>query len=76
VATDLDDGEEPVLRRTGPFLYLRLRRTTMGPASLDAWATRLEPFLDDGVDCFVFLRHDGDGESALLAERLFHLLTG
>jgi uncharacterized protein YecE (DUF72 family) len=75
VATDHDEADEPVLRRTGPFLYLRLRRTTTGPGSIDAWAARLEPFLDDGVDCFVILRHDEDGGSALLAERLVDLLA-
>ena len=39
--TDLDDAETPPdIRRTGPFLYLRLRRTTYDDAALDAWARR------------------------------------
>ncbi len=67
--TDLDDQEEtPDIRRTGPFLYLRLRRSVYDEAALDAWAARLVPFLDDGMDAYVVLRHDEDGSNALLAE--------
>ena len=66
--TDLDDREEtPDIRRTGPFLYLRLRRTTYDDAALDAWAARIAPFLDDGMDAYVLFRHDEDGTSALHA---------
>lgn len=68
-ATDLDDLDAPPdIRRTGPFLYLRLRRTTYDEAALDAWARRLVPFLDDGLDAYVLFRHDEDGTSALHAE--------
>ena len=67
--TDLDDQEDPPdIRRTGPFLYLRLRRRVYDEAALDAWARRLVPFLDDGMDAYVMFRHDEDGSSALLAE--------
>jgi len=67
--TDLDDQDEtPDIRRTGPFLYLRLRRTAYDDAALDAWARRLVPFLDDGMDAYVLFRHDEDGTSALHAE--------
>ena len=75
VATDQDDADEPVLRRIGPFLYLRLRRTTITDADLDRWAARIRPFLDDGLDAYVFLRHDADGTNALLAERLEWMLS-
>jgi uncharacterized protein YecE (DUF72 family) len=67
--TDLDDQPEiPDIRRTGPFLYLRLRRTAYDDAALDAWAARVMPFLDDGMDAYVLFRHDDDGTSALHAE--------
>jgi uncharacterized protein YecE (DUF72 family) len=67
--TDLDEQESaPDIRRTGPFLYLRLRRTDYDEAALDAWARRLVPFLDDGLDAYVLFRHDDDGTSALPAE--------
>lgn len=68
-ATDIDGLETPPdIRRTGPFLYLRLRRRTYDDAALDAWAERLVPFLDDGMDAYVMFRHDEDGASARLAE--------
>jgi len=67
--TDLDEQETPPdIRRTGPFLYLRLRRTSYRDAELDAWAARLVPFLDDGMDAYVIFRHDDDGASAVHAE--------
>jgi uncharacterized protein YecE (DUF72 family) len=67
--TDLDELDTPPdVRRTGPFLYLRLRRTAYDEAALDAWARRLVPFLDDGLDAYVLFRHDEDGTSALHAE--------
>jgi uncharacterized protein YecE (DUF72 family) len=66
--TDLpDDPEPPVLRRTGPFLYLRLRRRDYGSDDLAAWAARLEPFLTAGDDVYVFFRHDEVGRGAELA---------
>jgi uncharacterized protein YecE (DUF72 family) len=67
--TDLDELEEaPDIRRTGPFLYLRLRRTAYDEAALDTWARRLVPFLDDGLDAYVVFRHDNDGASAIHAQ--------
>lgn len=69
-ATDVDDADEPALRRTGGFLYLRLRRSAYDEATLDTWARRIAPFVADGMDAFIFLRHDGDGRNARLAESL------
>ena len=69
-ATDLDDRDQPDLRLTGRLIYLRLRRTSYSESELAAWADRLAAFLEAGVDCFVFLRHDASGESALGALRL------
>ena len=67
-ATELpEDSEPPTLRRTGPFLYLRLRRHDYDERELTAWAARLEPFLAAGDDAFVFFRHDEAGRGAELA---------
>jgi uncharacterized protein YecE (DUF72 family) len=69
--TDLDELDAaPDIRRTGPFLYLRLRRTAYDEPALDAWARRLVPFLDDGLDAYVLFRHDEDGTSTVHAEGL------
>ena len=56
-----EDEEPPTIRRTGDRLYLRLRRHEYDAPAIDAWAKRLEPFLSDGVDAFVFFRHDDVG---------------
>jgi len=76
VTTDLpDDPEPPTIRRSGPFLYLRLRRPDYTRDELDAWLARLEPFLADGLDAFVFFRHDEVGRGAELALELAALAT-
>ena len=68
VATDRDeDAEPPALRRSGPLLYLRLRRLDYTPAELERWLARLEPFLADDLDAYVFFRHDEVGRGAELA---------
>jgi uncharacterized protein YecE (DUF72 family) len=74
VATDVDDADEPDLRRIGDALYVRLRRRAYDEADLARWAARLEAFLDDGLDVYAFFRHDEDGTSALRAEALGRLL--
>ncbi|MEO8437431.1 MAG: DUF72 domain-containing protein [Chloroflexota bacterium] len=67
-ATELpEDAEPPTLRRTGSFLYLRLRRNDYTDAELATWAARLEPFLSAGDDAYVFFRHDEVGRGAELA---------
>ena len=73
-ATDLDEEDPPDLRVTAAFVYLRLRRSRYSELELQAWAARLEPFLSDGLDAFVFFRHDEDGESPLRAERLLAMV--
>jgi uncharacterized protein YecE (DUF72 family) len=62
-----EDDLPPTLRRTGPFLYLRLRRHDYDREELARWADRLEPFRADGLDVFVFFRHDEVGRGAELA---------
>ena len=70
-ATEDDNDERPPdLRRTGPFMYLRLRRNDYTPGELDAWRDRLEPFIAAGDDAFVFFRHDETGRGAELALEL------
>jgi uncharacterized protein YecE (DUF72 family) len=73
-ATDLDDADPPDLRLTGRSIYLRLRRRAYTDADLAGWADRLTAFLDSGSDCYVFFRHDANGESALRAVMLRQML--
>ena len=67
---DPDEPSPPTLRRTGPFLYLRLRRHDYAPDEIATWADRLAPFLDAGDDAFVFFRHDPVGRGPELALEL------
>jgi uncharacterized protein YecE (DUF72 family) len=74
VATDREDVDEPpTLRRSGPFLYLRLRRPDYTEDELRRWLDRLEPFLADGLDAYVYFRHDDVGRGAELALGLLAL---
>jgi uncharacterized protein YecE (DUF72 family) len=71
--TPLTEGavrEPPTIRRTGSFLYLRLRLHDYDAAALDAWAARIEPFLAAGDDVYVFFRHDAVGRAGELAVEL------
>jgi uncharacterized protein YecE (DUF72 family) len=70
VVTETDDAPDPPVTVTAPFVYLRLRRSLYGRADLDAWAARLEPFLADGRDAYVFFRHDEHGATPRLAAAL------
>ena len=71
VTTDHEaDQEPPTIRRTGSFLYLRLRRPDYPADELVRWRDRLEPFLADGVDAYVYFRHDDVGRGAELALEL------
>jgi uncharacterized protein YecE (DUF72 family) len=65
-----EDAEPPTIRRTGRFLYLRLRRHDYTSVELAAWAARLEPFLTAGDDVYVFFRHDDVGHGPELAIEL------
>jgi uncharacterized protein YecE (DUF72 family) len=64
------EREPPIVRRTGSFLYLRLRLHDYDAAALDAWAGRIEPFLSAGDDVYVFFRHDPVGRAGELALQL------
>jgi uncharacterized protein YecE (DUF72 family) len=71
-----DDAGPPTVRRTGPFLYLRLRRHDYDAAGIAAWAARIEPFLAAGSDVFAFFRHDESGRATELAAELAAAVGG
>ena len=75
-ATDEPDAPDaPTLRRTAPFLYLRLRRHDYTPDEIATWADRLGPFLASGDDAFVFFRHDEAGRGPELALELMEAVS-
>jgi uncharacterized protein YecE (DUF72 family) len=73
-ATDLADADEPHLRVTSSRLYLRLRRPDYPPGALRRWAARIRPFVDAGLDGYVFFAHDEVGRATELAAELRSLL--
>lgn len=74
-APDGPDADPPFIRKTGAFLYLRLRRHAYTAAELDAWAARIEPFLATGDDVYAFFRHDAVGRAGELALELARRLA-
>ena len=62
--------EPPIVRRTGSFLYLRLRRHDYSAKEVQAWTQRIEPFLAAGDDVYAFFRHDPVGRAGELALEL------
>jgi uncharacterized protein YecE (DUF72 family) len=70
------EREPPMIRRTGSFLYLRLRLHDYDSAGLDAWAARIEPFLASGDDVYAFFRHDAVGRAGELALELLSRFPG
>jgi uncharacterized protein YecE (DUF72 family) len=53
-----------------PAGYLRLRKTGYTDDELTAWAARIRPALAAGSDVFCYFKHEDEGASPKMAERL------
>jgi uncharacterized protein YecE (DUF72 family) len=53
-----------------PFGYLRLRKTDYTDDELRAWADRIRPALERGSGVFLYFKHEDEGASTRMAERL------
>jgi uncharacterized protein YecE (DUF72 family) len=53
-----------------PFGYLRLRKTAYTDDELAAWAARIRPALDAGNDVYLYFKHEDEGASTKMADRL------
>jgi uncharacterized protein YecE (DUF72 family) len=53
-----------------PFGYLRLRKTAYTDDELAAWAARMRPALDAGNDVYLYFKHEDEGASTKMADRL------
>jgi uncharacterized protein YecE (DUF72 family) len=58
-----------------PFRYLRLREPPYNDTALSEWADRLRPLLADGVDVYLFFKHEEEPSAPRYAERLLELLS-
>jgi uncharacterized protein YecE (DUF72 family) len=62
------------LEAQAPFRYVRLRELPYDDRALRSWADRLRPVLADGVDVYVFFKHEEEPSAPRYAERLLELL--
>jgi uncharacterized protein YecE (DUF72 family) len=63
------------LAAAAPFRYLRLREPPYDDGALREWAGRLRPLLADGVEIYVFFKHEEEPRAPQYAERLLDLLS-
>lgn len=65
---------EPVLKKTGEFAYVRLRKDSYDAKSIDEWAKRIGDLMEGSKEAYVYLRHDETGKNAAHAMRLRQLI--
>jgi uncharacterized protein YecE (DUF72 family) len=57
-----------------PFGFLRLRRTEYADDELHVWAERIRPALRSGHDVYCYFKHEDEGASPRMADRLHAIL--
>ena len=60
---------------TAPFTYARLRLENYTPKQLQAWRQRLDTWLDQGIDVYVYLKHEDAGKAPVYAHQLLGKTT-
>jgi uncharacterized protein YecE (DUF72 family) len=58
-----------------PFRYLRLREPPYDEAGLAAWAARVRPMLDDGIEVYAYFKHEDEPTAPAYASRLRELVS-
>jgi uncharacterized protein YecE (DUF72 family) len=57
-----------------PFGFLRLRKTEYTGDELSAWVSRIRPSLEAGRDVYCYFKHEDEGLSTKMADRLRAML--
>jgi uncharacterized protein YecE (DUF72 family) len=57
-----------------PFGFLRLRKTEYSDEELSAWVNRIRPSLEAGRDVYCYFKHEDEGLSTKMADRLRAML--
>jgi len=65
--TDKEPAPEAL---TTNFAYLRLRKENYTGKELAAWRARIETWLAQGIDVFVYLKHEDEGKAPAFARQL------
>lgn len=66
--TDKDDSPPEIL--TTDFTYVRLRREDYTPKQVKDWRKKFDGWLADGVDVYVYFKHEDEGKAPNLAREL------
>jgi hypothetical protein len=56
------------------FRYVRFRDPPYSDEDLEAWAGRLSPLLDSGIELYCYFRHEDEPTAPAYASRLIELL--
>lgn len=65
--TDKDEPREVI---TADFTYVRLRREIYTPKQLSAWKKKFKTWMDQGVDVYVYCKHEDEGKAPAYARVL------
>jgi len=60
---------------TASFTYARLRLEDYTPTQLKAWRQRLDTWLTQGIDVYVYLKHEDAGKAPAYARQLLGKVT-
>jgi uncharacterized protein YecE (DUF72 family) len=64
------DKESPPEVLTADFTYVRLRREAYTPKQLSAWRERFDGWLGQGIEVYVYCKHEDVGKAPAYARRL------
>jgi len=64
------DKDEPPDVLTADFTYVRLRREDYTAKELGAWRKRFDGWLDQGVDVYVYCKHEDEGKGPAYARTI------
>jgi len=73
VATETDEAAAQ-FRETASFVYARLRKLDYSDEELQVWAARIQSWLAEGKDCFVYCRHKDTVAPWRWADRILELV--
>ena len=66
---DADDHTTPVLL-TAKLAYVRLRRSNYTPEGLGEWRERIRGWVEEGIDVFAYIKHEGNPDAPRIALEL------
>jgi uncharacterized protein YecE (DUF72 family) len=69
------DEQTPPDLLTANFTYVRLRREAYTAQQLDAWKKRFDAWLAQGVDVYVYCKHEDEGKAPAYANHLLGRAT-